>query len=310
MVAQALLGTNVQVAYGPDNLPIQYSTQTGEVIPNLSGPPQVAGYFIAQAATPTPEPKTIQLRTFPVVTVTPTPTPQYTPVPTIPGSTPPIIPGNFSKRYCVDDNPGLIIEPCDDTSKCDQPHGIGGPNGLCGTVIDWEHKIMDALAQASDTAPWDILATSVSSDCSYTAAASTSYVSTFNVIDAYRLAGFAGLDRNTHVTGASIQSFFQSNSAAGFRYITGTSMNGVGPGWVMFFPSGHVAMVNHVEIDANGNGKMSFLHSGGGFYLGLGIIVNGNLVQTSADESVTGFGGHTTALPFSASGIAVCTTGA
>jgi len=70
MVAQALLGTNVQVAYGPDNLPIQYSTQTGEVIP------------VTAAPAPADEVKTIQLRTFPVVTVTPNPTFLLTPSPT------------------------------------------------------------------------------------------------------------------------------------------------------------------------------------------------------------------------------------
>lgn len=301
LVAKTLIGTNVQVAYGPDNLPIQYSTQTGEVIPNLSGPPQVAGYFIAQAATPTPEPKTIQLRTFPVLTVTPSPTPLYTPKPTS-GSLTPTAPGAGApvsgKQYCVDEAPGqTLIESCDDTTRCDVAHGGGGPSGSCGTVIGWEHVIIESLLTSVSSPYYNTLVSdlpsAITNTCSntYTAqpASPLAYISTFNVIDSYNLAGFREFSRGIHAAADALTNAWKTTTG----YSTATSTTGLTPGdAVLFSNPPHVGIVNTVEIDTNGNGDIWFLHTGAAYHLGKLIVFNWNVVESSTGDMNVVFGSH------------------
>lgn len=259
----------------------------------------------------------LQMRTFRVVSLTSSPSNNILPTATLPLSrdregVPTLPAGGYYKRYCVDDNPGPDIVPCDNVTRCDHPQGAGGPYSTCGTVMSWEHKLIRATDRIVKNEPasnslWNNLSETITSNCS-TAPATANYISTYNIVDAYNLAGFTDLTRSTHASAATMQAWWQSAeaSALGYKFSPGTSMTGVGPGYVMFFASGHVAMVNHVQIDLNGNGKMTYLHTGSAFYLGVGSIVSNNLVQTSAGEAVTGFGGHQTVLPYTYSEVPAC----
>ena len=97
------------------------------------------------------DPSSIKLRTLTIppisITITYPPTLMVTYPDTTPSNgnyNPP--PGNGTKQYCVDEEPASVtVESCDDSTRCDIAHGSGGPFGSCGSVISWEHKIIDQL---------------------------------------------------------------------------------------------------------------------------------------------------------------------
>src|SRR3989344_1105465 len=96
-------------------------------------PSQKQGTFDFTNATPTPTQADLPTQP-PGITITVTPPPQE-------DSPPPA-----TKQYCVDEEPGSVtVESCDDATRCDIAHGAGGPSGTCGTVIGWEHTIIELL---------------------------------------------------------------------------------------------------------------------------------------------------------------------
>lgn len=212
-----------------------------------------------------------------------------TPVPTIPGGGPPV----STAQYCVDDEPTtVLIEACDDETRCDIAHGDGGPSGTCGRVIGWTHPIIESLLTNTgtqyDRRLTDNFVTAITSFC-HTAAPWQPYISTFIVIDSYRLAGFSGFDRGTHADAAVLTNAWKSTAG----YTTSTSVQGVTPGDAIFFgnPS-HVGIVNTVEVDTNGNGSMWFLHTGASYYLGKLFVANWAIVESSTGDTAVIFGSN------------------
>lgn len=209
-----------------------------------------------------------------------------------PGSGPPAQTGG--KSYCIDDaGPVPGNEPCDDASKFDIAKGAGGVFGTCGTVIAWAQTIMNAIQQGGGT--WDAMPQSFTS-CAYTSQTYPSgYLSTYVVIDSYNLAGHHELTKAAHTSAAAMQSFWQS--AAGYVWIpySGGSIqpiySRITPGQAMFLGS-HVGIVNSLEVDANGNGWISLLHSGTNYWLGVIIVSNWQVTNTPANYPLTGFGGR------------------
>lgn len=240
-----------------------------------------------------------------VITVGPTHTPfppTNTPVPgqlanTPPPNQPTVPPSQnppaWSKQYCVDEDPqGVLIESCDDPTRCDVAHGNGGPTSTCGAVIGWEHTIIESMLnkKTASNPYWNSLSAgltqAIQSNCSSIAPVSP-YISTFNVIDAYNLAGFKGLSRTTHASAATLISAWSTTTG----YSTLNTAQGVTPGDVMLFANpAHVALVNTVELDQRGDGSMWFLHTGGNYYLGKVIIAGWNVVASSTGDNSVKFG--------------------
>ena len=229
------------------------------------------------------------------------PTTEPTPTPT-PGSvqppTPTARPQAGGKSYCIDDEgavPGN--EPCDDASRFDIAKGAGGVTGSCGTVIDWDQQIMDALQKGTGN-KWDDMPTSFT-NCNYSSTPTNQYVSSLNVIDAYNLAGFHELTAVDHTVVTDMISWWQGSQAqtAGYTYIpvTGTSIQTIlpqiKPGMTMFLGS-HAGIVNSIEVDANGNGWISILHSNTSYWLGVVIVANWQIRNTPSNYPLTGFGSH------------------
>jgi hypothetical protein len=224
----------------------------------------------------------------PPVTDAPQPTtpPQETPVPTGKDTLPPS--GLF---FCLDDEGGKLgNEVCDDSTKNNIKVGSGGVGGSCGTVIRWSQEIMKYLTGKKYNALSRDLV-----NCNYTANKTSSYTSTYNVIDSYNLAGVKGLTKASHTSGQAMEAYFRS--ASGYKFIpyNGSLQSIAGtiqPGWVVFMSSGYVAVVNSVEIDGRGNGWISHLQVGAPYWLG-GINMAGWKAQsTTTKHSVVGFGGR------------------
>lgn len=249
--------------------------------------------------------------TFDFTQVTPIPTqpPGTTPPP---GVTPPPPPSDnpppASKQYCVDEAPKtVLIESCDDPTRCDIAHGAGGPSGDCGQVIGWEHTIIEFLLVATGKykdsyALSKDLSSPIQSNC-YTAEPWSNYISTFNVIDSYNLAGFNEFNRGAHADATALESSWKSN----LNYTTSPNANGLTPGDVVFFSNPpHVGIVNTVEIDARGNGEIWFLHTGATYYLGKLIVFNWVVVESSTGDSKVLFGSNRSKGPDSTVGETVC----
>ena len=202
-------------------------------------------------------------------------------------------PPAWSKQYCVDEDPnGVLIESCDDPTRCDVAHGNGGPSKTCGNVIGWEHAIIDSILSKKDPSKpyWNNLSQDLTqgmqSNCASIAPVSP-YISTFNVIDAYRLAGFTEFSRATQASATAL--FSAWGSTAGYSILN--TAQGVAPGDAMFFTNpAHVAMVNTVELDNRGDGSMWFLHTGGNYYLGKVIIAGWNVVASSTGDNAVKYG--------------------
>lgn len=236
--------------------------------------------------------------TFEFTNVTPTPT--QAAAPTQPAGitstiTPPPQQDNPpppSEQYCVDEEPtSVLIEPCDDSTRCDIAHGAGGPRGSCGTVIGWEHKIMESMIGGTGKYGRTLLknlSTSIQSTC-YMATPYSNYVSTLNVIDAYNLAGFHEFSRGSHANATALENAWRTTSG----YTTSTTANGLTPGDVVLFSNPpHIGIVNTVEIDARGNGHVWFLHTGASYYLGKLIVANWTVRESSTGDTNPTFGSH------------------
>ena len=258
------------------------------------------------------DPSSIKLRTItivPTTSLTPTPTipitappnitPTYAPtgynIPTPPPQSTPLpatdSPPPYAKLYCVDEEPTSVrIEPCDDATRCDIAHGGGGPSNTCGPVIGWQHTLMESLLQSGQYGANSFavdLTTDISSNC-YIASRISPYISTFNVIDSYNLAGFQGFSRGQHMSASSLENAWKTTP--GYTYQT--TVQGVTPGYAIFTGSNHVGIVNTVEIDSNGNGHMWFLHTGASYYLGKLIVANWTVVASSTGDTTVRLGGH------------------
>lgn len=272
--------------------------------------------------------KSVQLKTLIALTDTPAPTPTVTSTPTpvtLPSGLPtsassgtpmtqPTTVGGLSptptsgvfltcaergsgKCYCMDDDGNLPHnEPCDDPSKFDIAKGEGGVTGPCATtVISWEQQIMEYLTIGSN-GNWSQIDTILTGCNSFATSPSSEYLSTYNVIDAYNLAGFMELNRGAHVGASAMTDFFRTT--LGYTYIdlsvqslqSVLQNNMIKPGYVMFLGS-HVGVVNSIEV-TNGTGWISILHSNTSYWLGVIVIDNWNIVNTPEGFNPTGFGGH------------------
>lgn len=251
------------------------------------------------ANTATDSARTPKLGTFtPPPTRTPTPSP-LTGIPSGPhlgpplptGYQPSVTPGSYAKQYCVDEAPKtVLIESCDDATRCDVAHGDGGPIGLCGTVISWEHAIIEFLLGSTQNKLTKDLSAPIQSSC-YTAAPYSPYISTFNVIDAYNLAGLREFSRGTHASAVALDNAWRTTVG----YTISLSAMGVAPGDVLLFSNPpHVAIVNTVEVPdrTRGNGEIWFLHTNTAYYLGKVIIANWVVVASSTGDNSVTFGSH------------------
>lgn len=269
-------------------------------------------------------PRSLKLSTFypPTPTITPTYVPQptvppgqptptqswtTTPVPTVPGGGPPA----DGKQYCVDEEPTSVkIEACDDATRCDIAHGDGGPSSTCGRVIGWEHLIIPSLLKNGDPTTqygWQLTDSfpGKASTC-HAAPPQQPYISNFNVSDAYNLAGFLQFTRNTHIDVPALLAGWRATAG----YTTSTSVQGVTPGDAIFFSNPpHAGIVNTVEVDANGNGSMWFLHSEAGYYLGKLFVANWSVVESSTGDTAVTFGSNTSKGPDVTRGSTICYCG-
>lgn len=280
---------------------------------------------------PEPTEQSIQLRTFPFITATPAPTrvptlhidnsstynsgpgvpPGQTAPPNSPSSpipvTQPLIGGPAQPGdafYCIDD-----VDPdmCDDMSNHHVPKGSAGSQGLCGTIIDQAHKLVQALPQVMKGTR-DQLTTTVT-NCNYTTGPVTGYISTLFVIDAYNLAGFKELSKANanHVSPSGLLSWWQAQPS-GYKFIpyspTVIQQYGSGQqsltGCVMFLQAGsgyHVGIVNTLELfTPGGDGVLSLLQSGTSMYVDRFPVSGWNVSNVSTNQTTTsgivGFGCH------------------
>ncbi|OGG00672.1 hypothetical protein A2153_05850 [Candidatus Gottesmanbacteria bacterium RBG_16_38_7b] len=236
----------------------------------------------------------------------------YQPVGDLPTITPPVqidSPPPQGKQYCVDEAPGTVeVESCDDSTRCDVAHGAGGPSGTCGTVIGWEHTIIEFLLGSTgkyNNRLSDNLSQAIQSSC-YTALPYSPYISTFNVIDSYNLAGFHEFSRGSQAAAAALVDAWRATSG----YTVSSSANGLTSGdAVLFGNPAHVALVNTVEIDSRGNGDIWFLHTGATYYLGKLIVANWQVVASSTGDNNVLFGSHQSKGPNTTIGETVCYCG-
>lgn len=206
--------------------------------------------------------------------------------------------GRLAKSYCIDSKgsvPGN--EPCNETIKFDIKVGVAGVTGSCGTVVSQSQKIMEYLQQGSNGL-WDQMNTAII-NCGYAVAPTSPYLSSYNIIDSYNLAGFTELTRTSYSRVEDLQNWWKSAKAqaAGYRFYnyTGGTLQTlipyISPGFVVFLRS-HAGILNSIEIDSRGNGWISILHSNTTYWLGVIIVANWNIVNTPGNFPVTGFGGH------------------
>ncbi len=237
-------------------------------------------------------------------TFSPAPTNPVVDVPSGPiPLTTPKIGGRNGKDYCIDDeDPDM----CDDNSSHLVPKGVGGVKGSCGTVIEWTHKLVDALPQVMKGTRNKL--TKTVSNCGYSTGPASNYVSTFLVIDAYNLAGFKELSKSnsSQVSPSGLFSWWQK--APGYQYIpyspTVVKEFAEGKkdltGCVMFMATGsgyHIGIVNKLEVyKAAGDGVISILQSGTRMYIDRFPVSGWAIRNTSTNKTktsgVTGFGCH------------------
>jgi hypothetical protein len=220
---------------------------------------------------------------------------EASPVPTIDRS---VFSGSNGEYYCLTNvgnrpNNGR----CTDESDFEVRKGVGGVTGRCGTVIEWNQRIMESLQQISGKGLWDTVSTQFTS-CSYVRAPFISgYMSTNGIVDAYNLAGFREMSMSTHTDGAYMAAWWQSPAAttAGYTWVEypgGSAQNAlrsIAPGYVMFIGY-HAAIVNAVDIDSRGNGWISVLHPNTTYWLTVFPVFNWNILNTPSE--VLGFGGR------------------
>jgi len=136
-------------------------------------------------------------------------------------------------------------------------------------------------------------------NCDYAVPPTSPYLSSYNIIDSYNLAGFKELSRTNYARVEDLQNWWKSSQAqaAGYRfysYSTGslqTLIPFLSSGYVVFLRS-HAGILNSIELDSRGNGWISILHSNTTYWLGVIIVANWNIVNTPGNFPVTGFGGH------------------
>lgn len=257
---------------------------------NWYAPTQKQGTFDFTSVTPTaPATPTVPL-------VSPPPQPPG-PLP-IGGAVPPDAP-----VYCIDDEDP---DGCDDQTAFHVPKGVGGAAGSCGTIIEQAHKLVNSLPHFLKGMR-DSLNPAIS-NCGYsTGTYSSGYISTFFVIDSYKLAGFTQLSKTdpTHVRGSDLLGWWQSQPT-GYKFIPYSpsviQQYGRGQqnltGCVMFLnlSSGvHVGIVNVLQlVNQNGDGVISILQSGARYFLDRFEVVGWDIKNTPLHQtqlsSVAGFG--------------------
>lgn len=281
---------------------------------------QLGSFECALAPTPTLLPTSTPSIT-PRIVASPTPTARttVTPYPTLTGApiptTTPIIGGPEPPLgyYCIDDEDP---DGCDDDSSHIVPKGTGGTGGSCGTIIEQSHKIVESLPQeikynqqGDSGSPRDRLNFTVS-NCGYsTGPQASGYVSTYFVIDSFRLAGFAELSKTdqNHVSPSGLYNWWQ-NPPAGYVFVPNTPQvmqeYAAGSrsltGCAIFFQTSssfHVGIVNTLEMySASGDGVLSMLQAGTLFYLDRFPMHNWNVENASTNMTNTsglvGFGCH------------------
>lgn len=276
---------------------------------------QLGTFTCPQAPTSTPIPTELPTPTptySPLVTPTPTKNPNnvaYTPYPTLPGTTPGLT--AQGKQYCVDEEPGTVhIESCDDATRCDIAHGGGGPGTVaCGTVIGHEHSIIEFLLDTTNGKYFNSLSNNLSrafqSTC-YTAAPVPTYISTFNVIDTYSLAGLSGFSRTTHMDATALTASWSTTPG----FTVSPTANGLTPGdAILFKGTPHVGIVNTVELDNRGNGDIWFLHTNAAYHLGKVMVANWVVVSSSTGDTNVNFGSHQSKGPDTTIGETICYCG-
>ncbi len=77
---------------------------------------------------------------------------------------------------------------------------------------------------------------------------------------------------------------------------------------MLFSSPPHVGIVNTVEVDANGNGSMWFLHTGAAYYLGKLFVANWAVVESSTGD-IPILGSHTSKGPDVTRGSTICYCG-
>lgn len=193
--------------------------------------------------------------------------------------------------YCITDqqtDPRTGV--CADTIHFEVAKGEGGVRGKCDTVVGWSQKIMENLEGSQQ----EKLTNTITNLCS-TARSTTPYISTYTVIDSYNLAGFSELKRTSHADGATLLRWWQANPP-GYQFIAYEGsirplIPMLTPGQVIFLGE-HVAILNAIEVDGNGNGWISILHSDTGYWLSTLVIDNWIVVNIPDTYPLKGFGTH------------------
>ena len=188
------------------------------------------------------------------------------------------------------------------------PAGCGGTgvSGTCGSVVDWDNKIVENLIPGVQGL-YNNLTTQIKSNC----ASSTPppwfenmYWCTYSVVDAYNIAGLKGMTTADDGGVVSMHKFFmqQQNGFVYVEYEKSTNhlaaLQKVKPGYAMMLEaqylvaSGeeHVILVKSITIDSHGNGKIVVDQSNSGTPNGTFPIVNGEVI--TGWIPVAAFGGH------------------
>jgi len=181
----------------------------------------------------------------------------------------------------------------------------GAVTGSCGSVVDWDAKIMAVLQDSGSG--YNYLSAPVSSTC-YTATTGAFYWCTLSIIDSYRLAGIDGLNRGMTFV-IQVHNYWMSaaGTAAGYKYVEYELANkiqalqNVYPGYAMFMErvrlvqtfdgNEHVALVREIKVDpTTGNGYIKTYESNGGIKDVTYPVSGGDIIGVT--WPVRGFGGH------------------
>lgn len=162
------------------------------------------------------------------------------------------------------------------------PPGIIVPgntnNSQLASVLEWDEKIVNALSKGA-WGYFNILSTAISNGSYSTGTCPANcvqgiYWCTHSIVDAYNLAGIAGLSKTGHAAVVNMRAFWKSEQAAslGYKYVDyNGSIKGLAiyPGYAIFFESvagvhtgdEHVALVKEISIDEKGDGKIDMYDS-------------------------------------------------
>jgi len=194
-------------------------------------------------------------------------------------------------------------------ASCTQDSGTSGGavSGKCGSVVDWDNKIVAKLKIGVNGYLSD-LATPVKSDCASTTPRASwvdgKYWCTYSVADAYNLAGIKGISAGADGLVVTMHTDFKKQKN-GFIYVEYGKTNNhlaalqkVHPGYAMMMEatylvatgSEHVVLVKSITIDSHGNGKIIFDQSNSSSPTSHFDIVKGEIKGNY--YPVAAFGGH------------------